>query len=509
MNLASYLRESAKCRPTLAAIKLDSETAYTFEALYRESQKISHWLLSNGIKAGDRVAVFMPNNTSYLAVLYGILAIGAVAVPINSKLHHKEIAYIFDNSKSLLVFTCAESYRTVLRANGIQTGASKPVIADVILRESFADKMGVPIFDCADGHPAWLFYTSGTTGKPKGATLSHDNLDLMTQSFIKEVLPDMREGDNLIHAAPMSHGSGMYNFAATYLGATQIIPRPKSFDAKYFLNLSCQLGNTISFLAPTMINRLLDADISEKHKSSIKRIVYGGGPMPLATITTSIQKLGQCFAQIYGQGECPMTITRLTREDHVRATEKKDATLTSVGRKFESVEIRIVRAENGSEIGEIEVKSPIVMLGYWDPISESPRPLEDHWLKTGDVGYLDENGYLHLSDRSKDVIVSAGINIYSREIEDVLSMHPMVKEVAIVGRESIQWGEEVVAFIVSQGSPHPAIADLDSFCIQSIARFKRPKKYFFVETLPKNAYGKVEKRTLREWATSNGIVDNT
>jgi len=480
-----------------------TDVAYSYGALFSASQRVAGWLLKEKIVAGDRVGIFMSNDVSYLCALYGVLIAGAIAVPVNAKLHAREIAYIFQHSGATTVITSQESKDTVKEANRYGYQGSIAITIEQVLEQYSEDAPKPTIHQCAGVDPAWLFYTSGTTGKPKGATLSHRNLLLMTTSFLQEVLPDFSKEDSLIHAAPMSHGSGMYNFAAIQRQATQVIPKRKSFNAIEFLNLSASCSNAVAFLAPTMIQRILREDITPAHIASIKTLVYGGGPMPLATIRKAITIFGKRFSQIYGQGECPMTITKMTPEEHEDFDTGGRNRLTSVGRKFDSVNLRIQSDDSNGGTGEIEVKSEIVMLGYWDPDKPGQLSRDSEWLPTGDMGFIDEAGYLYLSDRSKDVIISGGSNIYSREVEDALSLHPNVEEVAVVGRKSEEWGEEVVAFIVLKHSPDQTRDDLNSFCEQHIASYKRPKDYLFIESLPKNAYGKIEKNKLRSMLKAN------
>ena len=474
-----------------------TDIAYSYGELFSASQRVAGWLLEENIVAGDRVGIFMSNDVSYLCALYGTLIVGAIAVPVNAKLHAREIAYIFQHSGAKIVVASEESIDAVKEAHRYGYQSKIAITIDQVLEQYSENAPAPTVHPCAGIEPAWLFYTSGTTGKPKGATLSHQNLLLMTTSFLKEVLPDLSKKDSLIHAAPLSHGSGMYNFAAIQRLATQVIPKGKSFDAIEFLNLSASCSNTVAFLAPTMIQRILREEVSPEHIASIKRIIYGGGPMPLATIRKAITIFGKRFSQIYGQGECPMTITKMTPEEHEDLDAGGRNRLTSVGRKFDSVNLRIRSDDTNSGTGEIEVSSEIVMLGYWDPDKPGQLSRDGEWLPTGDIGFMDEAGYLYLSDRSKDVIISGGSNIYSREVEDALSLHPDVEEVAVVGRKSEEWGEEVVAFVVLGHSLDQARDDLDTFCGQHIASYKRPKDYLFLGSLPKNAYGKIEKNKLR------------
>ena len=288
-------------------------------------------------------------------------------------------------------------------------------------------------------------------------------------------------------------------------GARHVIPLSGGFDASEILVLSEKIKNVSTFLAPTMVRRLVDQARSLGVRGSgLKTVIYGGGPMYTVDIINAVNWMGPRFVQIYGQGECPMAISALSREEvadrtHPRWRER----LASVGRAQSGMHVKIAKTSTKKIKGEILVSGPTVMKGYWRNGSASSDTLAGGWLHTGDIGTLDEDGYLTLHDRAKDVIISGGANIYPREVEEVLLQHIDVNEVAVIGRKSQEWGEDVVAFVSVSLGCIVSEAQLDNLCLEQIARFKRPKKYYFWEILPKNNYGKVLKSKLREW------LDNT
>jgi acyl-CoA synthetase (AMP-forming)/AMP-acid ligase II len=327
--------------------------------------------------------------------------------------------------------------------------------------------------------------------------LSHRNILAVTLGHLADV-EQFDERATQIHAAPMSHGSGLYIPAYVARGAAQVIPASAGFDPAEVLDL-CETHRGCSmFLAPTMVQRLrLAAEASARRPSGLRSIVYGGGPMYVEELKRSLAVFGQVFVQIYGQGESPMTITWLRREDHADTDE---SILGSVGWARTGMEVAVVDADGRplppGEIGEVTCRGDAVMLGYWNNPEATQAALKDGWLHTGDVGSFDLRGYLTLRDRSKDVVISGGSNIYPREVEEVLLTHPAVLEVCVVGQRDPEWGEVVVAFVVAAQAV--SATDLDAHCLSRIARFKRPKHYRFVDSLPKNSYGKVLKRELRE-----------
>jgi long-chain acyl-CoA synthetase len=322
---------------------------------------------------------------------------------------------------------------------------------------------------------------------------------------VDEIAP----GDSILHAAPMSHGSGMYNFPHVLRGANQIIPSQGHFEPAEIFELCKHWGGVSFFAAPTMVRRLVvyardkAADIA-----GLKTIVYGGGPMYLEDIKEALDVLGERLVQIYGQGECPMAITALSRLHLAdRQHPRWEARLASVGVAQSAVEVIVAdeadRPIANGQVGEVLVRGDVVMRGYWRNPHASAEALRNGWLHTGDIGSLDADGFLTLRDRSKDLIISGGSNVYPREVEEVLLRHPGVAEVSVVGRRHADWGEEIVAFIVRRPNAPAHEAELDALCLQHIARFKRPRVYRFVDALPKNNYGKVLKTELRAWLESD------
>ncbi|HLX21887.1 MAG TPA: AMP-binding protein [Usitatibacter sp.] len=477
MNLVTALARAAHTDPSRVAIYSGERPWATYGELARRVAAVASGMRSKmGLAPGDRVAIVMKNAPEYLEAMYAAWWAGLAAVPVNAKLHEKEVAYIV-----------------------AQSGARATIVspADVTKLEG-AEPIGLT--ERADTDLAWLFYTSGTTGRPKGAMLSHGNLAQMTHGYFSDVDCVHRDG-RLLHAAPLSHGSGLYNFTHLAMGAAQVVPESGAFDAAETLRLLRSHDRVSLFAAPTMVRRLVD-EARGAFECNLQTIVYGGGPMYLADLRDAMDTFGNRLAQIYGQGETPMTITALSKarhgeRDHPRYAQR----LASVGTPHSVVEVT-VRDGDGHElppgdVGEICVRGGTVMSGYWMNPEATAAALRDGWLWTGDLGSFDEDGFLTLKDRSKDLIVSGGSNIYPREVEEVLLAHPAVAEASVVGRPDREWGEVVVAFVVARGAA-PSTAELDRLCLEHIARFKRPKEYRFVDRLPKNNYGKVVKAELRK-----------
>ena len=359
-----------------------------------------------------------------------------------------------------------------------------------------------PIVDRQQDDPAWLFYTSGTTGRPKGAILTNRNLLMMTLSYyadIDAVLPR----DSILHVAPLSHGAGLYGLPHIARGAVSVLPQ--SVDGDETAALLRQWPGMSFFAAPTMVQRLAgEPEMAAADLSHLKTIIYGGAPMYLTDLEDALALFGPRLAQIYGQGEAPMTITALSKADHAdRDHPRWRDRMQSVGVARTDVEVRVVDDDDrelpAGEIGEVVVRGDVVMAGYWNQPDATAETLRGAWLHTGDVGSFDADGYLTLRDRSKDLIISGGMNIYPREVEEALLHHAGVRSVAVVGRPDPEWGETVVAFVVpADGAASPPVDELDRTCLDRIARFKRPRDYRFVDALPTNNNGKVVKRELHD-----------
>ena len=437
---------------------------------------------------GARIAVASENRPEIIELMFGIWAAECVFVPINFKLHPREMEQILDDSGASLIFASAKI------AAGLAPLTSVPI--ETIGSGDYAARFNSPPWHPTDVDPdtlAWLFYTSGTTGRSKGAMLSHRNLMAMTVAHLADFdSPD--ENSSLMHGAPMSHGSGLYIPPYVLRAARQVIPASGAFDPDEFLNLCDHHPGCSAFLAPTMVQRLVQT--GRQCPENLRTVVYGGGPMYVESLRTAMAAFGPIFVQLYGQGEAPMTITGLRRADHLTAD---DAVLGSVGYPRSGVEVAVWRADGSGadpgEIGEIVCRGDVVMSGYWNNPEATAATLTDGWLRTGDMGSFDERGYLTLRDRSKDVVISGGSNIYPREVEDVLMLHPAVREVCVFGEPDAKWGESVIAAVVA--SVPVSAEELQELCRQHIASFKKPKRIAFVDALPKNAYGKIVRREVR------------
>jgi long-chain acyl-CoA synthetase len=481
MNLVQLLLRSARWLPERPALASGQQVVRTYGEMASRVSRLSSGLRKKlKLQAGDRVAIAGRNCPEYYEILFACWHAGLTAVPMNAKLHPKEFAYILQNSGAKACFATPDLESAVPGALATEE------------LDRFLGEPGAPA-EVRPDDVAWLFYTSGTTGVPKGAMLTHRNMLFQTQAYFADI-DKLGPGDAALHAAPLSHGSGLYGLPHFAAGAVNVMPESGHFEAAEIFELLDYWPNTSFFAAPTMIVRLL-ASAAANTPEKLKTITYGGAPMYVADSLRAIELFGPRLYQLFGQGEAPMTITGLSQELH---RVKKN--LESCGLPRTGVEVKVIdeseRELPAGEIGEIVTRSDCVMAGYWKNPEASAQALRGGWLHTGDMGSLDAEGFLTIKDRSKDMIISGGANIYPREIEEVLLRHPAVAECSVVGRPHAEWGEEVVAFVVKKQPVESA--ELDNLCLENIARFKRPRDYRFVDALPKNNYGKVLKTELRK-----------
>lgn len=500
MNLSRILQSTALAHPDRPAVSAPG-ILMSYGAFEDRVARIAGSLVRrHGLVPGDRVGIWMENCAELLAVLFAAWRAGLSAVPINNKLHAKELQWILDNSGAKL---CVATPDLADRIVEVATGAAMPPVLVTGSADWRALVAGEPcrVAPSDPSAEAWLFYTSGTTGRPKGAVLTHRNLLFMVHAYYADI-DFLGPDDTILHAAPMTHGSGLYGLAFVLKGGLNVV-LPGSFDPEQIF-AELRRHSAISFFAaPTMVSRLINHPLAGAADTrALKTITYGGAPMYLADLKRALEVFGPKLFQVYGQGESPMTITGLPKAMHVHAgVPARDALLQGAGFARTGCAVRVVD-EDGvdlapGEVGEIITRGDGVMTGYWNNPDASARSLREGWLWTGDMGCLDEAGFLTLKDRSKDMIISGGSNIYPREIEDVLQSHPGVLECAVVSRPHADWGEEVIAFVVPHAGATVDAAALDRLCLDNIARFKRPKGYRIVDGLPKNNYGKILKTDLR------------
>ncbi len=509
MNIGSVLTRAAISSPNRVAI-IYGDKRRTYRAFNERANRLADRLRQVNIGKGDRVAILQHNGPELLEALFATFKAGAVTVPVNARLHPKEFAYIFqDSGAKAVVFTeeftgSIDSVRAELPnvATFVCIGTAPPWAEEYeafIAAGDAADRDA----DCRPDDLAWLFYTSGTTGKPKGAMDTHGNLQFMSDRYPREVY-QLRDDDIVMHAGPLTHGSGLWAIPITAGCGTHLIPTASSFDPAHIFSLIQEQRVTkIAFIAPTMIMMLLNApSIVQYDLSSLRFLGYGGAPMYVEDLKRAIAQWGPILCQIYGQGETPMTICMLTREDHRRTgTPEDDVRLSSVGRAREGITVAVLDDQDceleADKVGEIALRGDVVMKGYWGRPEATAEAVKNDWYHTGDLGKRDGNGYYFLLDRKKELIISGGANVYPREVEEVLLLHDGVLEVAVIGVPDRLWGESVMAIVVPRPGVKPTEHELLDLCRNHLAGYKKPRFFRFQKNLPRNAYGKILKRELK------------
>ena len=432
------------------------------------------------------------------------------AVPINFRLHPKEYEFIIDHSDSVAI-VFGEDFKDTLHSLREEMPKVKHYIClsnpceGMLDYEELISNHSAEFDDVEVDRDdlAWLFYTSGTTGQPKGAMLTHGNLLAMNMNFYADMSP-LGPDDAILHAAPLSHGSGLYALPNIGKAANNVILETRSFDPKVVCETIEKRKITNMFAAPTMVKTLVTwPGIDNYDLNSLRCLIYGGAPMYVEDLKEAMRKLGKCLVQLYGQAEAPMTISYLRKEEHMlEGTEEEMGRLKSAGIPRTDVEVKVLD-ENDNEVplgtvGEVVVKGEVVMKGYWKNPEATTGTLRHGWLHTGDLGKMDERGYVYLLDRSKDMVISGGENIYCREIEDVIVHHPAIYEVAVIGVPDDKWGEAVKAIVSLKLGMKASEQEIINFCKQNLASYKKPKSVDFIDELPKNPYGKILKKDLKE-----------
>jgi long-chain acyl-CoA synthetase len=466
---------------------------------------------STGIRKGDRIALYTDNCPQLLECYFAAWQAGACVVPLNARFVPDEVVYHVENPRArALVF--AEAFKDTVKGMSERLLSVEhyvcfgdPARGQLAYEELVAQNLSAPSkpVKVTDGDPAWLFYTSGTTGRPKGAIITHGNLSFVTVNWCADLMCIEPE-DVGLHAAPLSHGAGFHALALTAKGAAQVIAESPRFDPQAFCALVERHRVTNSALVPTQVKRLISFEgLDEYDLSTLRYLAYYGSPMYVEDLKDALDKMGRIFVQLYGQGETPMTATYLRREEHVAEGPKElTETLASCGCARTGVEIAILDEEDREvprgQMGEICVRGPSVFAGYWEKPEETAQTLRNDWLHTGDLGRMDERGYVYVMDRTKDMIISGGSNVYPREVEEVLLEHPAVSEAAVIGVPDPEWGESVKAVLVLAPDSEVTGEEIIAYCRERMAPYKRPKSVSFVEELPKSSIDKVLKRALRE-----------
>jgi acyl-CoA synthetase (AMP-forming)/AMP-acid ligase II len=506
ITVAEVLWDSAERyaeRPCVADLDGPAGTALSYCEVARRAAAVAGALLEHGLSPGDRVALLLPNSLAYVDAYLGASAAGLVVVPLNVRLAREDYLHMLADSQSRILITTGEFLAQVPELAGIP-GVAVVRADSTDGAQSELDRMAehaIPVVTPsprAESDVASLMYTSGTTGTPKAVMLSNRSWASVAATAI-DVL-DMGPDEVTLHVAPLTHGAGFLLLPTLMLGGLNLLC--PSFNAGRSLEILRERQVTGLFVVPSMIRMMLDAGGDGwSAPETLRRLYYAGSPIDPETMREATRAFGGRLIQSFAQMESPMFFTSLRQDDHLRTLRDGAHLVRSAGRVLDGVELRIV-AEDGTRLaaglpGEIVARAPQTMLGYWGRPEDSAATVVDGWLHTGDIGYLDEEGYLFIVDRKKDMIVTGGSNVYAREVEEVLLGLPGVKEAAVVGTPHRIWGEAVTAVLVSSDERRDSEAVIAG-CKAVLAGYRVPKEVVWIDELPRNAYGKVLKRQLRD-----------
>ncbi|MBI1402841.1 MAG: long-chain-fatty-acid--CoA ligase [Porphyrobacter sp.] len=520
-SFCDIVAEHARAQGEVIAFTYAQEEI-SFAALDEGANRVANGLAALGVKPGERVAFLGKNHPLYFEALVGAARIGAVMTPVNWRLAAPEVAYILDNSQARVVFV-GEGFAAMID----QVRGDVPQVEEVIGIDA-PEFAGTDYRTWRDGFPATppahkvkpeddalQLYTSGTTGKPKGAVMTHGSIlssrDAKANGEAMRQWQEPIPGDVTLLAMPCFHISGTGTGIGTMVAGTNAIVLPE-YDPTRALDLIANYNISKIFLVPAAIQILLNHPrVNEVDFSRLKYVTYGASPIPLELMREAMRVLGCGFVQMYGMTETSGTIVALDPEDHVPEGSPK---MRSVGKPLAGVEIRIIDEEGNDvptgTVGEIATRSSKNMRGYWNNPEATAATIDaEGWLRTGDAGYLDEDGYLYIHDRVKDMIISGGENVYPAEVENALYSHPAVADVAVIGVPDAKWGEAVKACVVVKAGESLTEAELIAHARQHIAGYKCPKSVDFIPALPRNPSGKILRRELRApyWAGKDRAVN--
>lgn len=514
MNLSHVLRQSARRFGHDIGL-IWGEQVWTWAELDARVDAMCAALAAKGVSKGDRVLVQSSNCNQMFESMFACFRLGAVWVPTNFRQSPTEVAYLSQSSgASVLIcrrdfpdhvpvsLEAAPSIKTVISIGQSDWGESYNELVDAYSGEPFKAA------DVEHDDPCWFFYTSGTTGRPKAAVLTHGQMGFVLTNHLCDLMPGTTAHDASIVVAPLSHGAGIHQLVNTARSVKSILPANAGFDGDEIWSLVEKWKVTNLFTVPTIVNLLVeDAAVDTYDRSSLRYVIYAGAPMYREDQKKALAKLGPVLVQYFGLGEVTGNITVLPPALH-SAEDGPHVKIGTCG--FERTAMQVsIQNDMGEEVapgetGEIAVCGPAVFAGYYNNPEANDKAFRNGWFLTGDLGHLDDEGFLYITGRASDMYISGGSNIYPREIEEKILAHPKISEVGIVGVPDPKWGEVGVAVCVASGDVSEA--DLLAWMSDKVARYKLPKRVFFWDELPKSAYGKITKKLLKTQLEERGLV---
>jgi len=518
MNFGSLLTQTARRLPNHPGL-VQGERSWSWAELDRRSDAVVAALRRRGFGAGDRLMILSYNNNAMVEALYAGFKLGAIVVPINFRLTPTEVAYMAESSGAKAIL-----YGADFAGHVDASTASQPALRIVLAvsspraGEEAWDALAAEPFTAAEARaadvehdtPLWFFYTSGTTGRPKAAMLTHGQMMFVVVNFLADLLPGITEADASLAVGPLSHGAGVHALAVVARGATTVLMPTEKFDVAEAWRLIAAHRVTNLFTVPSIVTLLIDhPDCDRVDHSALRYVIYAGAPMYRVDQKRALQKLGKVLVQYYGMAEVTGNMTVLPA--HLHTLDDNDTSLApigSVGYPRTGIDLCILapdgtRLKHGEQ-GEICVRGGAVFAGYYQNPEANAKAFAHGWFHTGDLGRIDERGFLTLTGRASDMYISGGSNVYPREVEEVLLTHPAVAEVAIVGVPHPRWGETGIAVLVLRPGSELDEAGAKSFLETCVARYKQPARIVFWPELPKSGYGKVPKPLIRAELAKRG-----
>lgn len=509
MNLSHFLTQSARRYPDDLAL-VHGTQEWLWSEIEARVDAMAHALVSEfGVRKGDRVLVQSANCVQMFESMFAVFRTGAVWVPTNYRQTPDEVAYLAYSSNAC-VMICQAAFPAHVEACRQASADIKTVISigassfgydydDVVARHR-GKTIASPTMDRDD--PCWYFYTSGTTGRPKAAVLTHGQMTFVVNNHIGDLFPATTHNDRSIVVAPLSHGAGVHQLCQVARGAMTILLPSDKLEIPNFWALVEKWKVSNLFTVPTIVKLLVeDSSVDVYDHSSLRYVIYAGAPMYRADQKKALEKLGAVMVQYFGLGEVTGAITVLPPAYH----SLEDGPAARIGTcGFERTGMQIqIQDDQGEEVeqgatGEICVIGPAVFAGYYRNPEANEKAFRNGWFRTGDLGHVDAQRFLYITGRASDMYISGGSNVYPREIEEKLLMHPDISEVAIVGVPDPIWGEVGIAVCVARKDAVVTEADLKTWLECKVARYKMPKKMLFWNEMPKSAYGKITKKTIRE-----------
>ena len=517
MNLAHLLTQNARRFPGHPGFIWRDRT-WTWAEIDAQVSALAAALKARGLSKGDRLFVHSKNCDEMFVSMFAAFRLGAVWVPTNFRLMPDELIYLaeFSGAKGFLCHADFPDHaRTVMENVGcieFVWSIGKAGFGEATVAERMAAHAGarVPNADVEYDDPCWYFFTSGTTGRSKAAVLAHGHMAFVLTNHLCDLVPGIRENDPSLVVAPLSHGAGVHQLNAVARGAATILLPTDRFDIEEAYRLIEHHRVTNIFTVPTILKMLVEHPAVDRYDhSSLKFVIYAGAPMYREDQKTALKKLGKVIVQYFGLGEVTGNITVLPPALH----EPDDGPTTKIGTcGFERTGMQVsIQNDKGEEVGphvtgEICVCGPAVFPGYYNNPEANAKAFRNGWFRTGDLGHMDDQGFVYITGRESDMYISGGSNIYPREIEEKILTHPAIAEVAVLGVPDPLWGEVGVAVCVARPGESVEELEMVEFLAPKINRYKMPKRFFFWEALPKSGYGKVPKRMVRDELAARGLL---